>query len=61
MFHNKLVKTLTDTATLTRLAAGIGWVARKVIKEPMVVANNVLVRNILIDLSFFPSSVLYRC
>ena len=35
MSDNKLEKTLTDSATLTRLAAGIGWVAKKVIKEPM--------------------------
>ena len=35
MSDNKLVKTLTDSVTLTRLAAGIGWVAKKVIKEPM--------------------------
>ena len=30
---NKLVKTILDTATLTGLAAGIGWIARKVAKE----------------------------
>ena len=35
MFDNILVRTLTDSATLTGLAAGIGWVAKKVIKEPM--------------------------
>ena len=35
MFHNKLVKTLTDSAISTGLVAGIGWVAKKVIKEPM--------------------------
>lgn len=29
------MKTLTDSATLTRLAAGIRWVAKKVIKESM--------------------------
>ena len=31
----KHVKTLTDLATLTGLAAGIGWIAVKVIKESM--------------------------
>ena len=36
MSDNKLVKTLTNSATLTGLAAGIGWVAKKVIKEPMI-------------------------
>ena len=30
---NKLVKTILDAATLTGLAAGIGWIARKVTKE----------------------------
>ena len=35
MSDNKLVKTLTDAATVTGLAAGIGFLAKKVIKEPM--------------------------
>ena len=35
MSDNKLVKTLTNSATLTGLAAGIRWVTKKVIKEPM--------------------------
>ena len=33
MSDNKLVKTFLDAGTLTGLAAGIGWVARKVVKE----------------------------
>ena len=33
MSENKLVKTLTDAATVTGLAAGIGFLAKKVIKE----------------------------
>ena len=33
MSDNKLVKTITDAATITGLAAGIGWVAKKVVKE----------------------------
>jgi len=33
MGDNKLVKTIMDAATLTGLAAGIGWLARKVVKE----------------------------
>ena len=33
MSDNKLVKTILDVATLTGLAAGIGWIARKVMKE----------------------------
>ena len=31
--NNKLVQTIIDAATLTGLAAGIGWVAKKVVKE----------------------------
>ena len=30
---NKLVKTVTDAAVLTGLVAGIGWIAKKVVKE----------------------------
>ena len=33
MSDNKLVKTLMDAATLTGIAAGIGWIAKKVVKE----------------------------
>ena len=33
MSDNKLIKTIMDAATLTGLAAGIGWIARKVVKE----------------------------
>jgi len=33
MSNNKLVKTVIDAATLTLLAAGIGWAAKKVVKE----------------------------
>ena len=33
MSDNKLVKMVIDAATLTGLAAGIGWFARKVVKE----------------------------
>ena len=33
MSDNKLVKTIMDAATLTGLAAGIGWAAKKVVKE----------------------------
>ena len=35
MSDNKLVKTVTDAATVTGLAAGIGYLAKKVIKETM--------------------------
>lgn len=33
MSDNKLVKTVLDAATLTGFAAGIGWEAKKVLKE----------------------------
>ena len=33
MSDNKLVKTILDAATLTAIAAGIGWIAKKVAKE----------------------------
>jgi len=33
MSDNKLVKTIMEAATITGLAAGIGWAAKKVVKE----------------------------
>ena len=33
MSDNKLVKTVIDAATLTGIAAGIGWIANKIVKE----------------------------
>ena len=33
MSDNNLVKTILDAATLTGIVAGIGWVAKKVVKE----------------------------
>ena len=33
MSDNKLVKTVTDAPTITGLAAGIGWIAKRVVKE----------------------------
>ena len=35
MSENKLVKTIMDAATLTGLDAGIGWIAKKVVKEDL--------------------------
>ena len=32
---NKLVNTVVEAATLTGIAAGIGWVGKKVLKTPM--------------------------
>ena len=33
MTDNKLVKTILEAATLTGIAAGIGWASKKVAKE----------------------------
>ena len=33
MSDNKLVKTIMDAATITGIAAGIGWIGKKVVKE----------------------------
>ena len=33
MSDNKLVKTILEGATITGIAAGIGWVSKKVAKE----------------------------
>ena len=33
MSDNKLVKTVLDAATITGLAAGIGWISKKTVKE----------------------------
>ena len=33
MSDNKLVQTILDAVTLTGIVAGIGWVAKKVVKE----------------------------
>lgn len=35
MSDTKLVKTIMDAATLTGLAAGIGWVAKTMVKETL--------------------------
>ena len=35
MSDNKLVKTVMEAATLAGLAAGIGWVGKKVLKEDL--------------------------
>ena len=33
MSDNKLVKTIMEAATLTGLAAGIGWIAKNTVKQ----------------------------
>jgi len=45
MSDNKLVKTIMDAATLTGLAAGIGWASKKVLKEDVTANPSVNVMN----------------
>jgi len=71
--NNKLVKTVIDAATITGLAAGIGWAAKKVTKENFtsdpsgsamnyvnvtaVVAGSIALKEYLEDQKLLPTSV----
>jgi len=73
MSDNKLVNTVIDAATLTGLAAGIGWVVKKVVKQdftpnpsssPMnyvkftvVMAGSIALKKYLEDQKILPNSV----
>ena len=73
MSDNQLVKTIMDAATLTGLVAGIGWVAKKVIKENFtsdpsnnvmnyvkftaVMAGSIALKNYLQDQKILPDSL----
>jgi len=73
MSNKKLVKTIIDAATLTGLAAGIGWAAKKVVKENFtsdpsssfmnymkftaVMAGSVALKKYLEDQKILPDSV----
>ena len=73
MSDNKLVKTIIDAATLTGFAAGIGWLAKKVVKENFisdpsgsamnyakftaVMAGSIALKQYLEDQKILPSSV----
>ena len=73
MSNNKLVKTIIDAATITGLAAGIGWVAKKVVKENFtsdprnsamnyakfsaVMAGSIALKQYLEDQKILPTSV----
>jgi len=73
MSDNKLVKTTTDAAVLTGLAAGIGWIAKKVVKENFtsdpssnamnyvkftaVMAGSIALKQYLEDQKIIPSSM----
>ena len=73
MSDNKLVKTIMEAATLTGLAAGIGWEAKKVVKENFtsdpsssamnymkftaVLAGSIALKKYLEDQKILPTSV----
>ena len=73
MSDNKLVKTIMDAATFTALAAGIGWVGKKVVKENFtsdpsssainymkftaVMAGSIALKQYLEDQKILPTSV----
>jgi len=73
MSDNKLVKTVIDAATLTLLAAGIGWATKKVVKENFtsdpsssvmnyakftaVMAGSIALKKFLEDQKVLPTSV----
>ena len=73
MSDNKLVKAIMVAATLTGLTAGIGWVAKKVVKENFtsdpssnvmnyvkftaVMAGSIVLKNYLQDQKILPDSV----
>lgn len=72
MTENKLMKTIMDVATLTGLAAGIGWIVKKVVKENFtsdpssnvmnyatftaVLAGSIALKQYLQDQKFIPDS-----
>ena len=73
MSDNKLVKTVLDAATLTGLAAGIGWGAKKAFKKSftadpsnsfenfamftVVMAGSIALKGYLEDQKILPNSV----
>jgi len=73
MSDNKLVKTVIDAATLMLLATGIGWAAKKVVKENFtsdpsssvinyakftaVIAGSIALKKYLEDQKILPTSI----
>ena len=73
MSDNKLVKTVIDGATLTGLAAGIGWAAKKAFNKSftadpsnsfenyamftVVMAGSIALKQYLVDEKILPNSV----
>ena len=73
MSDNNLANIIMNAATLTGLAAGIGWISKKVLKENMtadpsanvmnyakftaVIAGSIALKQYLQDQKIFPDSV----
>jgi len=73
MSNSKLVKTVIDAATITALAAGIGWAGKKVLKEnftsdpsrsfmnyvkfTVVMAGSIALKGYLEDQKILPASI----
>ena len=73
MSDNKLVNSVIDAATITGLAAGIGWIAKKTVKETFtadpsssvinfvkftaVMAGSIAIKQYLNDEKILPSSM----
>ena len=73
MSDSTLVKTILDAATLTGIAAGMGWIAKKVVKENLttdpssnvmnyakftaVMAGSIALKKYLEDQKILPDSV----
>jgi len=73
MSDNKVAKTVIDAPTITGLAAGIGWAAKKVVKENFtsdpsssfmnyvkftgVVAGSIALKGYLEDQKILPASI----
>ena len=71
--ENKLVKTITDATTVIGIAAGIGYVAKKILKENFledpsssvmnyvkfigVVAGSMALKTYLVDQKIIPKSI----
>ena len=73
MSDNKLVKKITDAATLTGLAAAIGFVSKKVLKETLtadpssnvmnyvkftaIIAGSIVIKDYLMKEKILPDSI----
>ena len=60
MPDNKLVKTIIEAATLTGIAAGIGWASKKVLKEEMTANPTTSVMNYVKFTAVMAASIALR-